>query len=58
MGLFGAPAAPSGELPGLPTWAVALKKRLKQGGVTTFILHGPGVRDIHPLGTRRYGGIR
>jgi SpoVK/Ycf46/Vps4 family AAA+-type ATPase len=58
MGLFGAPATPRGEAPALPAWAAALRKRLKQGGVTTFILHGPGVRDIHPLGPRRYGGIR
>lgn len=60
MPLFGGPppererydAPPQGE------WAQRLRKRLKQGAVNFFILHGPGVRDLHPLGARRYGAMR
>ena len=60
MPLFGGPppererydAPPQGE------WAQKLRKRMKQGAVNFFILHGPGVRDLHPLGARRYGAMR
>jgi AAA+ superfamily predicted ATPase len=34
-----------------------LQRRLRQRGINAFILHGPGVRDIHPLGARRHGTI-
>ncbi|MBI1722450.1 MAG: ATP-binding protein [Gemmatimonadetes bacterium] len=42
----------------LASWAQKLRKRLKQGGANFFILHGAGVRDLHPLGPRRYGAMR
>ncbi len=42
----------------LPAWARRLQQRLRQRGANCFILHGPGVRDIHPLGTRRHGAMR
>ena len=42
----------------LPGWAKDLQRRLRRRGVDFFILHGPGVRDLHPLGPRRYGTIR
>ena len=42
----------------LPEWAKALQRRLRRRGTNFFILHGPGVRDLHPLGPRRYGTIR
>jgi AAA+ superfamily predicted ATPase len=45
------------EQPALPEWARTLQRRLKQRGINSFILHGPGVRDIHPLGARRHGTI-
>lgn len=45
------------ELPALPEWARTLQRRLRQRGIDAFILHGPGVRDIHPLGARRHGTI-
>lgn len=48
---------PNDELPGLPEWARTLQRRLRQRGINAFILHGPGVRDIHPLGARRHGTI-
>ena len=41
----------------LPEWARTLQRRLRQRGINAFILHGPGVRDIHPLGARRHGTI-
>jgi len=41
----------------LPAWALTLQRRLRQRGTNSFILHGPGVRDIHPLGARRHGTI-
>jgi AAA+ superfamily predicted ATPase len=41
----------------LPEWAKTLQRRLRQRGTNSFILHGPGVRDIHPLGARRHGTI-
>ena len=44
--------------PPLPGWARTLQRRIRQRGVDFFILHGPGVRDIHPLGGRRYGTIK
>jgi AAA+ superfamily predicted ATPase len=42
----------------LGVWARHLQKRLKQRSGTCFVLHGPGVRDIHPCGTRRFGAMR
>ncbi|MEX2157122.1 MAG: AAA family ATPase [Gemmatimonadales bacterium] len=45
------------EPPALPEWARTLQRRLRQRGTNSFILHGPGVRDIHPLGARRHGTI-
>ena len=50
-------ARPSEEQPALPEWARTLQRRLRQRGTNSFILHGPGVRDIHPLGARRHGTI-
>ena len=44
--------------PPLPEWAKALQRRLRRRGTNFFILHGPGVRDLHPLAPRRYGTIR
>src|SRR5258705_4824433 len=53
-----APLRPSrGEHPPLPEWARTLQRRLRQRGTNSFILYGPGVRDIHPLGARRHGTI-
>ncbi len=43
------------DAPALPEWARSLQQRLRQRGINSFILHGPGVRDIHPLGARRHG---
>ena len=48
---------PSDDVPALPEWARTLQRRLRQRGINAFILHGPGVRDIHPLGARRHGTI-
>lgn len=48
---------PRDDVP-LPAWAKALQQRLKHRSLNTFILSGPGVRDLHPLGTRRHGAIR
>jgi len=45
------------ELPSLPSWAKTLQRRIRQRGIDFFILHGPGVRDLHPLGARRFGTI-
>src|SRR5260221_589935 len=45
------------ELPTLPAWAKTLQRRIRQRGIDFFILHGPGVRDLHPLGARRFGTI-
>ncbi|HWO89693.1 MAG TPA: AAA family ATPase [Gemmatimonadales bacterium] len=42
----------------LPAWAKRVQQRLRQRGANTFIFHGPGVRDLHPLGMRRWGGLR
>ena len=50
-------ARPSDEQPALAEWARTLQRRIRQRGINAFILHGPGVRDIHPLGTRRRGTI-
>lgn len=50
-------ATKAAERPALPEWARTLQRRLRQRGVNSFILHGPGVRDIHPLGARRHGTI-
>ena len=58
MALFGGAPQPRADPAPLPAWAQGLKRRLKQGGTSVFIVHGPGVRDIHQLGPRRYGGIR
>src|SRR5258707_13548317 len=41
----------------LPAWAKTLQRRIRQRGIDFFILHGPGVRDLHPLGARRFGTI-
>src|SRR5437763_812827 len=43
--------------PSLPDWAKTLQRRIRQRGIDFFILHGPGVRDLHPLGARRFGTI-
>ena len=48
---------PRGELPPLPGWAKTLQRRIRQRGIDFFILHGPGVRDLHPLGARRFGAM-
>ena len=45
------------ELASLPAWAKTLQRRIRQRGIDFFILHGPGVRDLHPLGARRFGTI-
>src|SRR5882762_3107968 len=45
------------ELPSFPAWAKTLQRRIRQRGIDFFILHGPGVRDLHPLGARRFGTI-
>ncbi len=50
-------ARPSDEQPALAEWARTLQRRIRQRGINAFILHGPGVRDIHPLGARRRGTI-
>jgi AAA+ superfamily predicted ATPase len=50
-------APPNEDQPALPEWARTLQRRIKQRGINAFILHGPGVRDIHPLGARRHGTI-
>ena len=50
-------ARPSDDQPALAEWARTLQRRIRQRGINTFILHGPGVRDIHPLGARRHGPI-
>jgi hypothetical protein len=44
--------------PPLSAWAKTLQRRLRQRGGNFFILHGPGARDIHPIGARRHGTIR
>ena len=43
--------------PTFAEWARALQRRIRQRGINAFILHGPGVRDIHPLSARRHGTI-
>src|SRR5437763_1980680 len=43
--------------PSLPDWAKTLQRRIRQRGIDFFILHGPGVRDLHALGARRFGTI-
>ena len=48
---------PRGELPPLAGWAKTLQRRIRQRGIDFFILHGPGVRDLHPLGARRFGSM-
>ncbi|HYU30143.1 MAG TPA: hypothetical protein VEK83_14010, partial [Gemmatimonadales bacterium] len=45
------------DLPSLPPWAKTLQRRIRQRGIDFFILHGPGVRDLHALGARRFGTI-
>src|SRR5436309_181883 len=45
------------DLAALPGWAKTLERRIRQRGIDFFILHGPGVRDLHPLGARRFGTI-
>src|SRR6266705_2173165 len=45
------------ELSSLPGWAKTLQRRIRQRGIDFFILHGPGVRYLHPLGARRFGTI-
>jgi len=46
-----------GDLPSLPAWAKTLQRRIRQRGIDFFVLHGPGVRDLHPVGTRRFGTV-
>ena len=50
-------ARPSEDQPALAEWARTLQRRIRQRGINAFILHGPGVRDTHPLGARRHGTI-
>src|SRR5437016_3015206 len=45
------------DVPPLPAWANTLQRRIRQRGIDFFILHGPGVRDLHALGARRFGTI-
>jgi hypothetical protein len=45
------------DLPSLPVWAKTLQRRIRQRGLDFFILYGPGVRDLPPLGARRFGTI-
>jgi len=45
------------DVPPLPAWAKTLQRRIRQRGIDFFILHGPGVRDLHALGARRFGTI-
>src|ERR1041384_2855965 len=45
------------DLPSLPAWAKTLQRRIRQRGIDFFILTGPGVRDLHSLGARRFGTI-
>lgn len=58
MALFGGPRRDEAAAPPLPSWAKDLQQRLRSRSVNTFILHGPGVRDLHPLDPRRHGTIR
>src|SRR2546430_3558904 len=46
---------PHGDLPPLPAGAKTLQRRIRQRGLDFFILYGPGFRDLHPLGARRFG---
>src|SRR5256714_15695538 len=48
---------PRGARPPPPAWAKTLQRRNRQRGLDFFILYGPGVRDLHPLGARRFGTI-
>src|SRR2546430_9882956 len=45
------------DQPSLPAWAKTLQRRIRQRGIDFFILSGPGVRDLHALGARRFGTI-
>ena len=45
------------DLPSLPAWAKTMQRRIRQRGIDFFILSGPGVRDLHALGARRFGTI-
>ncbi len=58
MSLFGTGERGRYDGPPLPAWARRLQQRLRQRGTNCFVLHGPGVRDIHPLGARRHGAMR
>lgn len=60
MSVFGGGASERGryDTAPLPSWARSFQQRLRQRGANTFILHGPGARDIHPLGARRHGAMR
>jgi AAA+ superfamily predicted ATPase len=44
--------------PQLADWALRFRQRLQRGGASVFIVHGPGVRDIHPSFARRWVNIR
>src|SRR5256886_7856062 len=44
-----------GHVPPLPAWAKTLQRRIRHRGLDSFILWGRGVRDLHPLGARRFG---
>jgi AAA+ superfamily predicted ATPase len=58
MGLFDpAPERARHDAPTLPAWARAFQQRLRQRGHCMYILSGPGVRDLHPLGPRRFGPL-
>ncbi len=46
-----------GDLPPLPAWAKTLRRRIRERSTNFFVLHGPGVRDLHPLGKRRHGTV-
>ncbi len=57
MALFGATRRDDPSAAPAPAWARDLQQRLRQRSVNTFILTGPGVRDLHPLDGRTHGAI-
>ena len=57
MAAFGARRDDPAAVP-LPAWAKEFQQRLRQKSVNTFILTGPGVRDLHPRDARLHGSIR
>lgn len=51
------PRSAPGGVP-LPDWAQGFRRRLERGGASVYIVHGSGVRDIHPSLARRWVAIR